>query len=346
MQIKQHGGETERESSFRTENERTWEGLMRFGLSLAALLVGSTAALAEPPPCPQLKIIVPFSAGGATDVAARIIADPLGAALKKTVVIENRAGATGNIGTAIVAKAAPDGCTFVVNNAAILTYQWVFSSLGYDALKDLAPIGGIGRSPSLILTGASSGVTDLKGLVQLSKEKPDGLTYATAGLGLMPHLAVEELARISGAKFVPVFYKGAPDFMGDLMTGRVVFGSTAAANSMPLVREGKLKALAVMQDTRSPLAGNIPTSAEQGMSRLDASSSFMLFTRAGTPKATVDLLSQELKRIVGSAELLPKLNAVGFDPTPLDADESARLIMTVASGWEATIKSLNLKSKQ
>lgn len=319
---------------------------MRIVILLTALLMSTAVARAEAPPCPQLKIIVPFSAGGATDVSARIVAEPLGKAINRNIVIENRVGATGNIGTAVVAKSPPDGCSFVMNTAAILTYQWVFSSLGYDPIKDLTPIGGIGRSPSLILTSASSSVTDLKDLVELSRKSADGLTYATAGLGLMPHLAVEELARITKARFVPVFFRGAPDFMSDLMSGRIAFGSTAAANSMPLVREGKLKALAVMQDVRSPLAANVPTSAEQGMSKLNASSSFMLFTRAGTPQATVDLLSRELKRIVSSAELLPKLNAVGFDPTPLDSAESSKLMQETADGWEATIKSLNLKAKQ
>lgn len=315
-------------------------------LIAAVLALASTSAFAAPPPCPQLRIIVPFSAGGASDFAARILVDPLGAALKKQIVVENRAGATGNIGTAIVARSDPDGCTLGINNAQILTYQWSFSRLGYDPKNDLAPVGGIGRSPTLILTGASSSATDLASLVRLSKSNPDGLTYATAGLGLMPHLAVEELARTTGAKFVPVFYKGAPDFMGDLMTGRVTFGSTAAANSMPLVREGKLKALAAMQAMRSPLAANIPTSAEQGMLKLNASSSFMLFTRAGTPKATIDLVSRELKTIIASPELLSKLNALGFDPTPLDANESARLMVEVANDWEKTIKGLNLTTKQ
>lgn len=270
---------------------------MRTGVFLAAMVFASSLSLAAPPPCPQLRIIVPFSPGGATDVAARVIVDPLGAAIGKQIVVENRAGATGNIGTAIVAKSAPDGCSYVMNTAAVLTYRWAFSSLGYDPEADLVAVGGIGRSPSLILTSATSKAVDLASLVRLSKGNPDGLTYATAGLGLMPHLAVEELARTTGAKFVAVFYKGAPDFMGDLMSDRIAFGSTAAANSMPLVREGKLKALAVMQATRSPLAANIPTSAEQGMSGLDASSSFMLFTRAGTPKPTVELVSRELREV-------------------------------------------------
>ena len=224
--------------------------MMRVGVAVAAVLLGSVGAFADAPPCPQVKIIVPFSAGGASDLIARIVAEPLGTALKKTVVVENRVGATGNIGTAVVAKSNPDGCTIGVNTAAILSYKLMFADLGYDPEKDLVPIAGVGKSPSLILTAASSPLTDLKALVAMSKERSGGLTYATAGLGLTPHLAVEELARVSGAKFVSAFYRGAPDFMGDVMTGRVTFGSTAAADSMPLVRDGKLKALAVMQEKR------------------------------------------------------------------------------------------------
>ena len=317
---------------------------MRIIGAVTAFCLSSIGALAEAPPCPQIRIIVPFTAGGATDLTARIVADPLGQALKKTIVVENRVGATGNIGTAFVAKGPADGCTLVVNVAAILTYQWVFNNLGYDPDKDLVPIGGIGRSPSLILTSASSPWTDLKSLVAASKAKPDGLTYATAGLGLMPHLAVEEFARISGAKFVSVFYRGAPDFMGDLMTDRVAFASTAAANSMPLVREGKLKALAVMQDKRSPLAPNVASSAEQGMSPLDSSSHFVLFAPAGTPKATIALLSTELKKIVSDPAIGARLNAAGFDPSPIGAEEATAVVQKLGSDWEPIVKALNLKA--
>jgi tripartite-type tricarboxylate transporter receptor subunit TctC len=251
-------------------------------------------------------------------------------------VIENKVGATGNIGTAVVAKSMPDGCTLGVNVAAILSYKYIFTDLGYDPDKDLVPIGGVGKSPSLILTSASSPLKDLKDLVALSKDK-GGLSFATAGLGLTPHLAVEELARVSGAKFTSVFYRGAPDFMGDLMTDRVTFGSTAAANSMPLVREGKLKALAVMQAERSPLAPNVPSSAEQGFSRLDGSSHFMLFAPASTPNGTIATLSTELKKIVGDKAGQARLHELGFDPSPIDAQEALAV--------EPIVKALNLKSK-
>ena len=318
--------------------------MIRISTALTAVCVSSMSAFADAPPCPQVKIIVPYSAGGASDLTARLVAEPLGKALKKNIVIENKVGATGNIGTAFVAKSTPDGCTIGVNVAAILSYKYIFSDLGYDPEKDLVPIGGVGKSPSLILTSASSQLKDLKDLVALSKEK-DGLSYATAGLGLTPHLAVEELARVSGAKFISVFYRGAPDFMGDLMTGRVVFGSTAAANSMPLVREGKLKALALMQAARSPLAPNVASSAEQGMSALDGSSHFMLFAPSGTPAATVATLATEIKKIVSDKATQARLHELGFDPSPLDSQEALTVIRTLGRELEPIVQALNLKSK-
>jgi tripartite-type tricarboxylate transporter receptor subunit TctC len=318
--------------------------MIRIGTAIAAACLGSVSAFAEAPPCPQIRIIVPYSAGGASDLTARLVAEPLGKALKKTVVIENKVGATGNIGTAVVAKSTPDGCTLGVNVAAIRSYKYIFTDLGYDPDKDLVPIGGVGKSPSLILTSASSSLKNLKDLVAVSKEK-GGVSYATAGLGLSPHLAVEELARVSGAKFVSVFYRGAPDFMGDLMTDRVTFGSTAAANSMPLVREGKLKALAVMQAERSPLAPDVPSSAEQGMSALDGSSHFMLFAPANTPKETIATLSTELKRIVGDSATRARLHELGFDASPIDAQEALAVVRKVGQDLEPIVKTLNLKSK-
>jgi putative tricarboxylic transport membrane protein len=309
-----------------------------------ALCFGTIGAFGGTLSCANIRIIVPFSAGGATDLTARLISAPLGRALNTTVIIENKPGATGNMGTAYVAHTPANGCTLVVNVGAILTYQWVFRNLGYDP-NQLIPIGGIGRSPSLILAPMSSKVTDLKMLVALSKKKPGGLTFATAGLGLMPHLGVEEIAHNTGAKFVAVFYKGAPDFMSDLTAGRVDFGSTAAANSMPFVRAGKLKALAVMQETRSPLAPNIPTTAEQGMSKLDASSLFVLFAPHGTPKAVIALLSSDLEKIVKTPDISARLQKAGFDPSPMNSEEAEAVVQKYGHDWEPIVKGLHLISK-
>jgi tripartite-type tricarboxylate transporter receptor subunit TctC len=323
---------------------RLGDAMMRLAMTIAAVCLGSFSAFAEAPPCPTIKIIVPYSAGGASDQTGRLVAESLGPALKKTVVIENRVGATGNIGTKIVTKSAPDGCTLLINVAAIRSYKFIFADLGYDPDKDLVPIGGIGKSPSLILTSGASPLKNLKDLVALAKEK-GSLSYATAGFGLSPHLAVEELARVTGAKFVSVFYRGAPDFMGDLITQRVTFGSTAAANSMPLVRDGKLKALAVMQRERSPLAPNVASSAEQGMSSLDGSSHFMLFAPANTPEGTVATLSAALKTIVSAPATQARLHELGFDPSPLDSREALDVVLRTGRDLKPVIKALNLKAK-
>jgi tripartite-type tricarboxylate transporter receptor subunit TctC len=194
-----------------------------FAASLTAGL-GATASFAADYDCPRVTVIVPYAAGGATDVAGRLIAERLEPLLKKSVVIENRAGATGNIGTAAVVNAKPDGCTLLVNGAVIATFPASFSKLAYDPVKDLVPIGGIGVTPTLLVAAKSVPADDLKGLVQLSRQRPDGVSYSTAGYGLLQHLAVEEMAQRAGAKFVHVVYKGGAQASTDLLTARVEFG--------------------------------------------------------------------------------------------------------------------------
>jgi tripartite-type tricarboxylate transporter receptor subunit TctC len=222
--------------------------------AVTALLLSLSSAFAAGYECAQVRLIVPYPAGGATDVAARVVGERLEAALKRPVIIETRAGATGNIGTVAVIQAKPDGCTLLVNAAVIATFPHSFSKLNYDPIKDLAPIGGIGVTPTMLVTASANPPNDVKGLVAWSKSKPDGLTFATAGYGLLQHLAVEEIAQREGAKFVHAAYRGGAQAVTDLITARLDFGSFAAGSVLPLVREGKLKAIAVIQDKRSGLA--------------------------------------------------------------------------------------------
>jgi tripartite-type tricarboxylate transporter receptor subunit TctC len=181
--------------------------MRRLGRLLAMLLAavpGATRTLAADYECPRASVIVPYPAGGAADVAARLVADRLEALLKRSFVVENRPGATGNIGTAAVVNAKPDGCTLLVNAAVIATFPSSFSKLAFDPIKDLVPVGGIGITPTLLVAAKSVPADDLKGLVQLSKQRPDGLSFSTAGYGLLQHLAVEEMSRRADAKFVHV----------------------------------------------------------------------------------------------------------------------------------------------
>ena len=293
--------------------------------------------------CAQIRLVTPYPPGGAADVASRLIAERLEPVLKKSVIVENRAGATGNIGTIAVAQSPADGCTLLNNAAVIATFTASFAKLGYDPLNDLIPIGGIGITPTLLVTAAGNPVSDLKGLIAESKSKPDGLNFSTAGYGLLQHLAVEEIAARSGGKFTHVAYKGGAQAVTDLIAGRVDLGSFAAGSVLPLVKEGKLKALAVVSEKRSELVPDVPTTSEQGMPGLNAGVHFMLYVPARTPKDIVDQLSAELKKIVGDPALKQRFINIGYDPTPSSSADMIAVMKKTGEDWSPLIKRLNIK---
>lgn len=316
---------------------------MRTALAALAVALSTAAAVAAELPCAQVRLITPYPPGGATDVASRLIAERLEPALKKPVIVENRAGATGNVGTLAVVTSPADGCTLLNNAAVIATFPASFSKLGYDPIADLVPIGGIGITPTLLVTAAANPVNDLKGLIAWSKEKPEGLNFSTAGYGLLQHLAVEEIAVRSGGKFVHVAYKGGAQAVTDLIAARVDLGSFAAGSVLPLIKEGKLKALAVVSEKRSELVPDVPTTTEQGMPGLDAGVHFMLYVPAKTPKDTVALMSSELRKIVGDPALKQRFINIGYDPTPTSSNDMAAVMRKTGDEWTPLIKRLNIK---
>jgi tripartite-type tricarboxylate transporter receptor subunit TctC len=315
--------------------------MRRIALALAVSLTAGSALAAYD--CTQVKLVVPYPAGGATDVATRVISERLEAALKKTVVVENRAGATGNVGTHAVVNAPADGCTLLVNATVIGTFPHSFSKLNYDPFKDLAPVGGIGITPVLIVAAPSVEANDLKSLIDWSKRKTDGLNYSTAGYGLQQHLAVEELAQRSGGKFTHVAYRGGGPAMTDLIAARLDFGAFLAGTTKPLLEDGKLKALAIAQDKRSELVPQIPTTAEQGFAGINAGTHFLLFAPAATAKDVVAMLSTELRKIIESSAIKERFTKIGFDPTPLSGEQAAAALRKTGEDYAPLIKKLNIK---
>ena len=313
-----------------------------FVVLLAAGLI-TTASFAADYDCPRVTVIVPYPAGGATDVAARLVGDRLEPLLKKSVVVENRAGATGNIGTVAVVNAKPDGCTLLVNAAVIATFPSSFSKLAYDPIKDLTAVGGIGVTPTLLVAAKSVPADDLKGLVQLSRQRTEGLNFSTAGYGLLQHLAVEEMSQRTGAKFVHVVYKGGAQAATDLVAARVDFGSFAAGSMIQFVKGGQLKPLAVIQERRSALVADVPTTAEQGLPGLDAGVHFMLYAPSATPKGVVSMLNAELNKIVGDPALKERFANVGFDPSAISPEQAAAIMRKTGEEWAPLIKRLNIK---
>jgi tripartite-type tricarboxylate transporter receptor subunit TctC len=310
-------------------------------LQLVALMAGASA---QELPCSQVRLIVPYPAGGATDVAARVVAERLDAALKKPFVVENRSGATGNIGTVAVVNAVPDGCTLLINATVIATFPHSFSKLSYDPFKDLAPVGGVGVTPTLIVAAPSVPAKDLKELVALSTGKPDGLNYSTAGYGLQQHLATEEIAQRTGAKFTHVAYRGGGTAMTDLIAAQLDFGGFLAGTTKPLIASGQLRGLAIVAEKRSDLVPDIPTTTEQGLPGMNAHGvHFMMFAPAATPRPVVALLDAELKKIIADPALAKRFADIGFDATPMSGEEVAGALRQTGEKLVPVIKRLNIK---
>jgi tripartite-type tricarboxylate transporter receptor subunit TctC len=316
---------------------------MRLVATILALCLSAGLAWAQELPCSQVRLIVPYPAGGATDVATRMVAERLDAALKKTMLVENRAGATGNIGTAAVVNATPDGCMLLVNATVIATFPHSFSKLAYDPHKDLAPVGGIGVTPTLVVASPGTPANNIKELVELSKSRTGGLNYSTAGYGLQQHLATEEFAQRTGAKFTHVAYRGGGPAMNDLIAGRLDFGVFLAGTTKPLIAGGKLKALAIVAEKRSELVPEVVTTTEQGLAGMNAGVHFMLFAPAATPKPVVTRLSAELKKVISDPAMKQRFAAIGFDATPLDPAEVAALMRKTGDDLAPVIKRLNVK---
>jgi len=235
------------------------------------------------------------------------------------------------------------GAVLLINAAVIATFVHSFSKLSYDPIKDLVPIGGVGVTPTLLITAGANPPNDLKGLVRWSKDKPEGLNFSTAGYGLLQHLAVEEMGQRLDAKFVHVMYKGGAQASTDLITARVDFGSFAAGSVLPLVKDGKLKPVALIAQKRSGLVPEVPTVAEQGLPGLDAGVHFMLFAPAATPKDVVAVLEAELRKVVGDPALRERFIDIGFEPTPISSAEAAAIVKKTGEDWAGVIKRLNIK---
>jgi tripartite-type tricarboxylate transporter receptor subunit TctC len=242
-----------------------------------------------------------------------------------------------------VVQSPPDGCTLLVNAASIATFTVSFSRPGYDPLKDLIPVGGIGLTPTMLVTAVASPPNDLKTLIEWGKSKPDGLTLSTAGYGLIQHLAAEEIGRRSGVMLTHILYRGGAPAMTDLVTGRVDLGSFAAGTMLPLIKEKQLKAVAVIAPKRSTLIPDVPSTDEQGLAGINSGVQFMVLAPGATPKPVIEYLSGELRKVVGDPTLKERFASIGFEPTPSSSEEMAAIMRRTAEDWIPVIRRLNIK---
>jgi tripartite-type tricarboxylate transporter receptor subunit TctC len=316
------------------------------GLFAALLVAATTQAASAQSPYPNrpVKIVVGFTPGTAPDLAARILADRFAEVWGTPFVIENVQGAGSNIGTERVAKATPDGYTLLMGgNSALVINPSLYETLPFDPVKDFAPISQVFIAANVLALPPDSPAKSVADVVALAKAQPGKLTYAHAGVGTSQHLAAELFKYMAHVDIVPVAYRGTTAFIPDLLAGRVTMSFANIANAMPLVREGKLRALAITSVKRSALAPDLPTMAESGFPGFEAVPWFGLLAPAGTPKEIIDKIHTETARALAMPEIRKKFEELGLEPIGNDPAEFAAVIKKETPEWAKVIKDAGIK---
>ena len=309
------------------------------------LACAATASIAQNYPAKPIRLVVGFTAGGASDITARIVGQKLTEHLGQPVVIDNRAGASGTIAGAIVARAVPDGYTLLSGATSILAINpALFVKLEYDSLRDFTPVSQTVSMPQLLVVHPSVKATTLKELLALAKARPGELNYSSSGTGSSSHLAMELLKYMTGINAVHVPFKGSGQAMPNLLAGQVQLVFDPMPTSLPHVKSGRLRAIAISTSTRSPAIPDLPTVAEAGVPGYDSNLWYGVLLPARTPPAIVTRLNQTLNAILREPEVGERFAALGADPRGGTSDEFARYIAGEVAKWGKVIKAVGLRA--
>ena len=291
-------------------------------------------------PSRPLTYVVPYPAGGAADVFARQLALELGKRLGQPVVIENRAGANGNIGSASVVKAPADGYTLLLGTASTVAINphLYGKNMPYDPLKDLQAVSGTHSMANVLVVNVATPYTTVQDVINAAKSKPGALAYASAGNGNTMHLAGEQFRAQAGIDLLHIPYKGGPPAMNDVLAGQVPMMFNNLPAVVPMVRSGKLRALAVATAQRSRLLPDVPTMEEAGLKGYVSTVWNGVFVRSGTPRAIVDRLNREIVAALQSPEMRQSLEDQGFDVIPSSPEQFTSLVRTETSRWAVVVK--------
>ncbi len=312
--------------------------------SLAGASVWAEPAFAQTWPSRPIKLVVPFPPGSSPDFIARLLAEPLGRALGQTVIVDNRPGAGGNVGTATVAHVEPDGYTFLFTiQGPLVTAPMLTRNLSYDPLKDLAPVTLVATSPNVLVVDPKLGANVLADFVRIAKEKKGQLNYGSVGVGSASHLAMELFKTRAGLDIVHVPYQGFPQIIGAILAGQVQASFMVPGIAIGQIRAGKLKALGVTTLGRSGSLPEYPSFVEQGYPGFEAISWQAVLAPAGTPRAIVDRVSNELIRIIKTDEVRGKILGQYFSAAGTAPEALAGLMKTERERWAKVIKAAGVQ---
>lgn len=316
--------------------------LLTLALPLLAVATAPARAADDWPSGKTIRIVVPYTPGGSSDIIGRLISQPLADALKTTVIVENRAGANGNTGTDAVAKAAPDGYTILLCDVGALAISpSVYTKLPFDPSKDLRGVTMLAYSPHLLVVHPSVPANNLKELVALSKTTK--LDFAVTAIGSAPHLAGVAVEHATGAKWAYIPYKGGSQAITDTIGGQTQVLMNGMLATLPYVQAGKLKILGVSKATRMPLIGNVPTIAEQGVTGFESGTWQGVLVPAATPAPIVARLNAELTKIIRSPDIRARLTVQGAEVNTMTPAEFASFFDHERKRWAVVVKEGNVK---
>jgi len=323
------------------EKRLTSRNVLR-ALPWISLAAWSSIAAAQPYPDKPIRIIVPYAAGGAVDIVARAVGQPIGDALKQPVIVDNRPGASANIGMEMAAKAKPDGYTLLMASNGIATNMALFPNLAFDGQRDFVAIAKIGYAPLVIVVPTSSPAKSLKDLIAMAKAEPGKLTYASAGNGSSGHLAGELLKSTAKIDVLHVPYKGGAPAITDLLGERISFMPINPVEVLAHVRAGRLRALAVASDKRFAQLPDVPTVAEAGLPGYEATVWWGLVAPASTPQPIVRELNAETNKALRDPAIAARLSELGVVITPGTPEDLSSFIASQTTLWSGVIKSAGI----
>lgn len=316
-----------------------------FVICTALLFAGAAHSQSDRYPTKPVKLIVPFPAGGLSDILARIVSSRLAESLGRAIVVDNRAGAGGNLGTELVAKAAPDGYTLLFCSPTFALSPSLYSKLGFDPIRDFAPVAQVASATNLVVVNPSLPVSDMKQLIEQATARPGAMNYGSGGIGTSGQLAAELFKMSANVNIVHVPYKGAGLAVNGLLGGETQLMFAPLPLALPHVNSGKLRALAVTGIARSRAVPNVPTIAEAAIPGFDVTSWFGILAPAATPKAVIGRLSEETGRALQSTEVQERMALQGAEPSFRAQDEFGKQIQSEVKKWGEVIKRAGIKAE-